>query len=68
MPDITGLASPEPMLLMSSGPADTADLPRGELPALVTALYTERYGLDARHPLVAAALASLRPPSQTGRN
>jgi hypothetical protein len=61
MPDITGLAAPEPMLLMTYDPARTADMAPDEVGALVTALYAERYGLDADHPLVAAALASLGP-------
>jgi hypothetical protein len=61
MPDITGLGAPEPMLLMTYDPARTADMPPDEVGALVTALYAERYGLDADHPLVTAALASHGP-------
>jgi hypothetical protein len=59
MPDITGLAAPEPMQLMACDAMGSADLPPAELAALVTALYKQRYGLAADHPLVASALASI---------
>jgi hypothetical protein len=55
MPDITGLAAPEPMHLMAYNPAGPAELPRAEL----TALYSQRYGLGTADPLVARALASI---------
>jgi hypothetical protein len=59
MPDITGLAAHEPMQLMAYDPAGPAELPPDELAALVTALYSLRYGLGPDEPLVAAALASI---------
>jgi hypothetical protein len=59
MPDIAGLAGPERMRLMAYNPDGTPDLAAGPLTELVTALYAERYGLDAADPLVTAALASV---------
>jgi hypothetical protein len=53
MPDFTGLAPPEPMLLMASAISDS------EIAELVLAIYAGRYELGPEHPLVAAALASL---------
>lgn len=48
----------EPMLLMAATPADVpADSDR--LRALVTAIYTDRYGMAPDHPLVAQVLASM---------
>lgn len=58
MPDITGLAAAEPMLLMA--PASAASQAQGErLAGLVLALYTERYGLPPEDVLVAQALDSI---------
>ena len=59
MPDISGLAAPEPMRLMACDPGRPPALPAAQLTGLVSAIYAERYGLDDQHPLVAAALASV---------
>jgi hypothetical protein len=59
MPDLTGLAAPEPMLLMAVDAPGAAGLPPGQVAGLVTAIYTCRYGLATDHPLVTAALASV---------
>ena len=58
MPDITGYSSPEPMLLMAGDPAKDS-WSAAELADLVLAIYTRRYQLDAEHPTVVAALASI---------
>ncbi len=66
MPDISGLGSPEPMLLMASDPA-TAAIPGGDIAGLVLAIYQGRYQLGPEHPTVVTALASIgqnRPGSQ----
>jgi GNAT superfamily N-acetyltransferase len=59
MPDIAGLASPEPMLLMTVTAADRAALGPADVTALVAELYSGRYGLGSDHPMVSAALASI---------
>ncbi len=59
MPDISGLAQPEPMLLMAAGPDPGPGLQAAELAKLVRAIYTGRYGLESGDPLVARALASI---------
>jgi hypothetical protein len=59
MPDLAGLATPEPMRLMTFDSTSVAELGPAELAALVIALYTERYGLSASHPLALQALASI---------
>ncbi len=58
MPELTGQATPEPMLLMVYA-AGGADLSPGVVAALVTTLYSCRYGLEAEHPMVIAAVASI---------
>ncbi len=63
MPDITGLAPPEPMLLMAGALARPGELSAGQLSALVLGIYQERYRLDRDHPLVRAALAALAGPA-----
>lgn len=58
MPDFTGLAAAEPMLLMAASSA--APQAQGErLAALVLALYAERYGLPPADSLVTRALNSI---------
>ena len=64
MPDLTGLAEPERMRLMAYDAAGPNDLQAEALARLVTALYADRYGLDAADPLVSAALASVRTQRQ----
>jgi len=59
MPDISGLAQPEPMLLMAAGPDPSSGLQAAELGGLVRAIYSRRYGLGSDDPLVASALASI---------
>lgn len=57
MPDISGLAGPEPMLLMATGEeAGGPALQAGELAQVVLAIYEGRYGLEPSHPLVVSAL------------
>lgn len=58
MPDLTGLASPEPMRLMAYHAA-SGDLQPDQVTGLVRALYSCRYGLGSDHPMVAAAVASV---------
>lgn len=59
LPDYTGSGMTEPMLLMA-GDTDAAPALAGdELRRLVLAIYTDRYGLAADHPLVAGTLASI---------
>lgn len=62
MPDLAGLAAPEPMRLMAFDAAGSPQLPPAELAALVTAIYTKRYQLAADDPLVVSALASIGGP------
>lgn len=61
MPDFTGLAAPEPMLLMACDPATPATpaMPSGEIADVVLAIYSGRYQLCPEHPVVAAALSSI---------
>jgi len=58
MPDFTGRASPEPMLLMACDPA-VATIPGGDVADVVLAVYSGRYQLGPEHPVVVAALSSL---------
>jgi len=58
MPDFTGYASPEPMLLMAYDPA-TATISSGEVADVVLAVYSGRYQLGPEHPVVVAALSSI---------
>ncbi len=58
MPELTGQAVPEPMLLMAYT-ADGGELSPDAVAGLVTTLYSRRYGLEAQHPMVAAAVASI---------
>jgi hypothetical protein len=57
MPDITGLRSPEPMLLMAAAPAAVLD--GDELSKLVLAVYVGRYGLSPADLIVRRALNSI---------
>jgi hypothetical protein len=58
MPDFTGLAAAEPMLLMA--PDSAAAHAKGDrLAGLVLALYAERYGLPLENSLVTVALNSI---------
>jgi hypothetical protein len=59
MPDISGLAEPEPMRLMAFEPWATVPMPSRQVADLVTGLYAERYGLGAADPMVRAAVASV---------
>ncbi len=59
MPDLAGLAAPEPMRLMAYDAASGSNLPPGLVADLVAALYTCRYGLDGNDPMVLAALGSI---------
>jgi hypothetical protein len=59
MPDLAGLAAPEPMRLMAYDPATGGQLPPGQVTDLVAALYSCRYGLAGDDPMVLAALASI---------
>jgi len=59
MPDLTGLAGPEPMLLMACSGNENRLTP-DQTAELVTALYGYRYGLRSGHPMVTNALASIR--------
>jgi hypothetical protein len=58
MPELTDQASPEPMLLMAYT-AGGGELSRGAVAGLVTTLYSCRYGLEAEHPMVVAAVTSI---------
>jgi hypothetical protein len=58
MPDITGSAEPEPMLLMA--PAGGAEFSAGQLTELVLAIYTGRYGLRPDDTLVRLAVESIQ--------
>lgn len=58
MPGIAGPAPPEPVLLMAPAAAAARMLP-GDLAGLVSAIYSERYGLPAEDPLVRRALNSI---------
>lgn len=59
MPDISGIADPEPMLLMAWDPAAGGRLAEAAVRGLVLALYLDRYRLEPDHPLVRRALASV---------
>jgi Acetyltransferase (GNAT) family len=59
MPDLVGLAAPEPMRLMTYDTAAGGQLLAGQIAGLVTALYSCRYGLDDHDPMVLAALRSI---------
>jgi hypothetical protein len=59
MPDISGIAEPEPMLLMAWDPAAGGRLPETAVCSLVLALYQRRYRLGPDDPLVSRALASI---------
>jgi hypothetical protein len=59
MPDLAGLAAPEPMRLMAYDAAGVDQLPAGQVSDLVAALYSCRYGLDGDNPMVLAALRSI---------
>jgi hypothetical protein len=61
MPDIAGLAEPESMLLMAAGPDPDSGLRAGELVQVIREIYAARYRLESGDPLVAAAVASVRP-------
>jgi acetyltransferase (GNAT) family protein len=58
MPDITGAGGSEPMLLMAPA-ATAARTDASGLAALVLAIYTQRYGLSPRDPMVRRAAASI---------
>jgi GNAT superfamily N-acetyltransferase len=60
MPDLVGLAAPEPMRLMAYDAATGGQLVPGQVADLVAALYSCRYGLASDHPMVLAALASVK--------
>jgi hypothetical protein len=59
MPDLVGLAAPEPMLLMAYDAGSGGQLPHGQVAGLVAALYRCRYGLDRDDPMVVTALGSI---------
>lgn len=59
MPDLAGLSAPEPMRLMTHDPTGPGQLPPGQIPGLIAALYSCRYGLDGDDPMVLAALGSI---------
>jgi hypothetical protein len=59
MPDLAGLAAPEPMRLMAYDAASGDQLPAGQVSDLVAALYSCRYGLECDDPMVLAALGSI---------
>lgn len=59
MPDLTGLAGPEPMRLMTYEAASAGQLSPGQVADLVAGLYARRYGLDGNDPMVLAALGSI---------
>jgi hypothetical protein len=59
MPDLAGLAAPEPMLLMAYDGADAGQLRPAQVAGLIAALYSCRYGLDGDDPMVLAALGSI---------
>jgi hypothetical protein len=59
MPDLAGLAAPEPMRLMAYEAPSGGQLPPGQVAHLVAALYSCRYGLASDDPMVLAALGSI---------
>jgi hypothetical protein len=59
MPDLVGLATPEPMRLIAYDPATGGQFLAGQVADLVTALYSCRYGLHDHDPMVLAALGSI---------
>jgi Acetyltransferase (GNAT) family len=59
MPALSAAAEPEQMRLMAYDADGPPELPAARLTSLVAGLYAERYGLEAGHPLVVAALASV---------
>jgi len=59
MPDISGIAEPEPMLLMAWDPGADGTLPTAETRDLVLALYQRRYQLALDDPLIRRALTSI---------
>ncbi len=59
MPDLAGLAAPEPMRLMTYEAGSGSRLRPGQVASLVAALYSCRYGLDGDDPMVLAALRSI---------
>jgi hypothetical protein len=59
MPDISGLAAPEPMVLMAWDPGAAGMLADAEVRGLVLELYQRRYQLPLDDPLVRRALASI---------
>ncbi|MEP7023402.1 MAG: hypothetical protein ABJB47_06225 [Actinomycetota bacterium] len=59
MPDFTGLAQPEPMLLMAAGLDASPGPQAGQLAQVVRAIYAGRYGLESSDPLVVSALATI---------
>jgi GNAT superfamily N-acetyltransferase len=59
MPDISGIAEPEPMLLMAWDPGAGGRLTAAETRDLVLALYQRRYRLAPDDPLISRALASI---------
>jgi GNAT superfamily N-acetyltransferase len=59
MPDISGIAEPEPMLLMAWDRSAGGRLTAAETRDLVLALYQRRYRLAADDPLIRRALASI---------
>jgi GNAT superfamily N-acetyltransferase len=59
MPDISGIAEPEPMLLMAWDPGAGGQLTAAETRDLVLALYQRRYRLAPDDPLISRALASI---------
>ncbi len=59
MPDLAGLAAPEPMRLMAYEAASGGQLLPDQVGNLVAALYSCRYGLDGDDPMVVAALGSI---------
>jgi hypothetical protein len=63
MPDISGLADPEPMLLMTAGREAGPALQTAGLAHVVRAIYEGRYGLGPSHPLVVRALEALANPA-----
>jgi GNAT superfamily N-acetyltransferase len=59
MPDISGIAEPEPMLLMAWDPGAGGRLAPALTRDLVLALYQRRYQLATDDPLIRRALASI---------
>lgn len=59
MPALTDIGRAEPMVLMAFDPGAGSPGP-ADLAALVRAIFTEHYGLGEWHPIVVAALESIR--------